>query len=134
MLGEKIGEESGKIIGQRVLPSEGGLPRMEITVQSSGKIIGVDYNATVTYRSGARPGGGLWGEGEGVLMTKDGDSAILTGSGVGKMGAGGAGSWRGALYYQTTSAKLAKLNSLCAVFENEVDATGNATGKYWEWK
>ena len=43
-------------------------------------------------------------------------------------------SWRGALYVQTASPKLARLNSVALVYEYEVDENGNAHGKAWEWK
>ena len=36
MLGEKIGEISGKVTMRRVLPNLGGNPKMETTFQASG--------------------------------------------------------------------------------------------------
>ena len=88
-----------------------------------------------TYRSVARAEGMLHGEGQGVTMTKDGEMASWTGQGVGRfMGRGEAVSFRGALYYQTASSKLARLNSIVVVFEFEVDENGNTHAKLWEWK
>ncbi len=49
-------------------------------------------------------------------------------------GAGGAASWRGAIYYQTESERLERLNGVAGVFEFEVDQEGNTRGKVWEWK
>ena len=40
MLGEKIGEISGKITMQRVLPNLGGDPKMETSFQASGSDVG----------------------------------------------------------------------------------------------
>ncbi len=61
--------------------------------------------------------------------------ASWTGQGVGKFtGRGSAVSFRGAVYYQTTSAKLAHLNNIAVVFEYETDENGNTHGKFWEWK
>ena len=40
MLGEKIGEISGKITMQRVLPSLGGDPKMETSFQATGSVLG----------------------------------------------------------------------------------------------
>jgi len=42
-------------------------------------------------------------------------------------------SYRGCLIYSTTSAKLARLNTLAGVFEFEVDAEGNTHSKIWAW-
>ena len=37
-------------------------------------------------------------------------------------------------YYQTASHKLARLNSVVAVWEYEIDENGNVQGTIWEWK
>jgi hypothetical protein len=134
MLGEKLGEESGRISGRRVLPSEGHGPKIEVSFEASGTILGVEAAGFGTYWSIVRPDGTLFGEGQGVTMTKDGEMASWTAQGVGKFTGGGAASWRGALYYQTASQKLASLNSVVGVFEFEVDAEGNTQATTWEWK
>lgn len=135
MLGEMIGESRGKVTGNRVLPSEGQAPKVETSFQESGKILGVEVTDMGTYWSVARAVGGLYGEGQGVIMTKDGEMAAWTGQGVGRFtGRGSAHSFRGAIYYQTTSAKLARLNNIAVVFEYETDENGNTHGKFWEWK
>ena len=41
MQGEKIGEESGKVTSQRVLPNPGGGPKMETSFQASGTLLAV---------------------------------------------------------------------------------------------
>jgi hypothetical protein len=46
MLGEKIGEISGKMTAQRVLPSLGGNPKMETSFQASGSIVGTSVRDT----------------------------------------------------------------------------------------
>jgi hypothetical protein len=136
MLGEKIGEESGRITVQRVLPSEGqGPPTVEASFEGQGTILGVQESGLGTYTSVLRPDGTLFGQGEGVIMTEDGEAASWKGRGVGRFtGEGTAVSWRGALYYQTASEKLARLNSVAVVFEFEVDAEGNTQATYYEWR
>ena len=47
MLGAQIGEFKGKIMGQRVLDSEG--PRMETSLSSTGSIKGAIVKETVTF-------------------------------------------------------------------------------------
>jgi len=81
-----------------------------------------------------RSGGFLCGEGQGVALTKDGDSVVWVGQGAGHFKAGGGVSWRGAVHYETSSPKLARLNGIAAVFEHETDASENCDTKAWEWK
>ena len=134
MLGEKIGEESGKVTSQRVLANPGGIPKMETSFQTSGTLYGVPHVSRGTYASGVRPDGTVYGEGQGLVMSADGDMASWLGQGVGTLKKGGAISYRGTLYYQTASPKWLRLNSIAAVFEYEVDAQGNTTAGIWEWK
>ena len=49
MLGEKIGEISGKITMQRVLPNLGRYPKMETSFQATGSVLGTNVNDTGTY-------------------------------------------------------------------------------------
>jgi hypothetical protein len=134
MLGEKIGEETGKITGTRVLPSEGGAPKMESSFRATGKLLGIEATDTGTYWAVMRPDGSLYGDGQGVVMARDGGVATWTGQGVGRLTASGGVSWRGAVYYQSASGSLARLNSLVAVFEFESDAEQNTRSQAWEWK
>lgn len=72
MLGDQVGEEKGKITSQRVLDVEAGTPKMETSFSATGKYRGVEATEMGTYWSTPRPGGALHGEGQGVLMSKDG--------------------------------------------------------------
>lgn len=90
MLGEMIGELRGKVTGNRVLPSGGQAPKVETSFQESGKILGVEATDMGTYWSAVRAGGGLYGEGQGVTMTKDGEMAAWTGNGAGRFTGGAA--------------------------------------------
>ena len=134
MLGEKIGGASGKVTSQRVLPNPGGGPKMETSFQSNGTLLGTDVMETGTYWSVVRPDGTLYGEGQGVVMAKDGKMATWIGQGVGTMKKDGTTSYRGAVYYQTSSQKWSRLNKVAAVFEYEVDMQGNSRSELWEWK
>mgnify|MGYP001428669137 CR=1 FL=1 len=135
MLGEKIGEFTGKITGQRVLPSHEGAARVETSFQASGKLLGIEVQEMGTYCGEMRPGGTIYGEGQGVIMTKDGEGATWTGSGYGKLtGKGMGASYRGVLYFKTNSAKLARLNSVCVIFEHDCDENGNTKDQTWEWR
>jgi len=132
MLGDMIGEARGKRTGRRILSTNG--LKVEVSFEDDGTILGVPCHGITTYWAETRPDGSVYGEGQGVVITQDGETLTHKGQGVGKLGPGGAVSYRGAVYYSTTSAKLARLNTVASLFEFEVDAAGNTHAKYWEWK
>ena len=107
---------------------------MEITDQSVGTMYGVSVNSTITYIGALRPNGTISGEGIGVMMTTDGESATYRGTGVGTFTRPGATAWRGALFFETTSPALSRLNGIAVVFEHEVDEGGKSEGRFTEWK
>jgi len=104
MQGEKIGEESGKVTSQRILPNPDGGPKMETSFQASSTLLGTKATNRGTYWSIIRPSGTLYGEGQGIVMGEKGDLATWIGQGVGTMKKDGGVSYRGAVYYQTSSA------------------------------
>ncbi len=132
MLGELIIENTGKRIVRRVL--ETNPPTVEVTFEESGKVLGHATTGMGTYTSEIGPDGTVRGEGQGIVFASDGEGATWKGSGQGKLKPGGAVSYRGILYFQTASAKLARLNAAPGVFEYEVDADGKTHTKVWEWK
>jgi hypothetical protein len=134
MLGEKLGETSGKVTSRRVLANPGGGPKMETTFEASGRILGVEENEVGTYWSVVRPDGTLYGEGQGVIMGKGGEQAAWIGQGVGTIKKDGSVSYRGAVYYQTHAAVWSRLNGIAAIFEFDVDAQGRSRAELWEWK
>jgi hypothetical protein len=138
MLGEQIGEEKGKVTGQRVLDiDESGTPKIETTFSSNAKFKGIDTVNTVTYWTVPRPGGMLYGEAKGVVMSKDvsGEVVTFTAYAVGRFTSLGRARFHGSVYYRTRSTgKLAFLNNLVGLFEHDSDEQGNTSSKIWEWK
>lgn len=132
MLGELLGETTGKRIVRRVLSTEP--PTVEVTFEDNGTMLGVPAGGFGTYTSVVRADGSMYGEGQGLMVTQDGEPINWKGSGQGKFGPGGAVSYRGILYYRTPSQKLAQLNAAPGVFEFEVDAAGNTSTKIWAWQ
>jgi hypothetical protein len=132
MLGDLIGESKGRRIVRRILSTEP--PTAEVTFEASGTILGVGAKENGTYTSQVRADGSIFGTGQGLIITADGESMTWTGTGVGKFGPGGSVSYRGMVFYRTTSQKLARLNNACGAFEFETDPDGNTTSKVWEWK
>jgi len=129
MLGELIGETRGKRIVRRILPDG----KVEVSFEEAGTFLGAAATGFGTYWAEVRPDGTLFGEGQGVVMTKDGAMASWKGMGVGKFVGGGV-SYRGTLSYYSASPALSRLNSVATVFEYDVDEAGNSHTKAWEWK
>lgn len=133
MLGELIGETKGKISNRNVVSVEG--PTIETTISSSGTLNGVQVNEILTYVASPSSKGILHGIGKGVINTQDGEIATFTGEGIGRFDASGLLTWRGAIFFHTSSdGKLEFLNNKVGVFEAQVDSQGNFTDKTWEWE
>jgi hypothetical protein len=134
MLGELLAELKGKSIGKRVLDVAG--PTIEISVSLSGNMRGTSVTTVATYVNKATSTSGvLHGKGQGIVMAGDSEVATFTGEGLGRVDPSGNIKWRAAFFYQTkSSGKLAFLNGIVGVSENEVDAEGNVIEKNWEWK
>ena len=132
MLGEQIGETKGRRLVRRVISTDP--PTAEVSFEDAGQLLGVPTTGMGTYTSTIRPDGSLLGDGQGLNMTQDGETVTWTGTGVGKFGPGGSVSYRGMLFFQTASQKLARINNACGAFEYEVDASGDTISKIWEWK
>ena len=131
MLGEQIAEEAGKVTGFRVVDSAG--PKVEVSIQTKGKLLGNDYQGRATYTSEMQPGGFLFGDGQGVYNTGAG-IAVWKGQGMGKLNPGGGVTYRGSIHFLSANGNLAKLAGTVGVFEHSSDANDNVASKLWEWK
>jgi hypothetical protein len=93
MLGDQIGEVKGKLTGQRVLDieEEQGLPKIEYSFSANGRMKEVDITHMATFWSISRGTGVLYGEGQGVITTRDGSAEMATeiGRGAGQFTDGG---------------------------------------------
>jgi hypothetical protein len=134
MIGEMIGELTGKFVGQRVVRDHKGMLKLEKTMESKGKILGMDVTFVATINNMERPQGGMYSEGNGILMTAKGDKVILHGSGISTGGKVPNVSIRGARYAQTSSPAFSRLNNMALVFEIEMMPDGSVHDKWWEWK
>ena len=132
MLGEQIGETKGRRLVRRVISIDP--PTAEASFEDTGQMFGIPTTGMGTYTSTIRPDGSVFGHGQGLSMTQDGEAITWNATGVGKFGPGGSVSYRGMLFFQTASQKLARVNNACGAFEYEVDASGNTISKVWEWK
>jgi len=133
-LGELVLEDSGQITGIRVLSSDASGTTLELNLQLSGTIRGVDQNTLWTYTMLQRPDGSLYGQGNGVLTTVNGDVIHLIGSGSGKANPGGTVRFCTMLHPHGATGQNADLNGIGLVGEYDVAADGTANNKNWEWK
>ncbi len=132
MLGEQIGETKGRRLVRRVITIDP--PTAEVSFEDTGQMLGIPTTGMGTYTSVIHPDGSVHGQGQGLSLTQDGEAITWTGTGVGKFGPGGSVSYRGMLFFQTASQKLASVNNACGAFEYEVAADGTTVSKIWEWK
>jgi hypothetical protein len=134
VLGDRLGESAGKFTGVRVLPTEGGQIKIEVSFQGRGTLLGQEITDTGTYWQTVRPGGVLYGEGHVLFMTSAETSS--TGSEVGWADPPdlaikpATGVWGSA---QTSSEKLARLGQVADVLEYEVEEDGSYRWTMWEW-
>ena len=134
MLGEKLGSMQ-LTTSNKVLPSNGSLPRFETTTIGSGTLAGTEVNGMATYTADMRPDGTLYGEcpNQGVVIAEDG-VATFTATGIGTFTEDGGSSFKGMVHFQTSAPSLSSLNGVAVVYDWEVDAEGNASWDMWEWK
>ena len=133
MLGEKLGESRGKRSARRVLPADAGF-KVEVSFEERGTLLGVEGFGIGTYTSTSRPDGTMYGEGQGVFMTMDGEGATWKGSGVGKFVGGGAVSYRGAIF-TAPRLKSSPGSTRSPAFSNlKWTLKGTPTRRCWEWK
>ena len=136
-LGDLIKEFRGKITGQRVLDVQ--VPKMETSFTMEGNYRGTPATDVGTYTSMLREVGVLYGEGQGILTTKDGQGmATWIGQGIGRFTGPGKVSFRGSLFFKVPptfeGGKLSDLDNMVGMFEYELDEAGNCSAKTWEWK
>jgi hypothetical protein len=88
-----------------------------------------------TYEVFERIPGQLYGEGQGMLHTRDGEGAIWNGHGVGTVTPDGALRFAASVAYQApATGKLARLNAVLVLVEHTVDRDGSARSTMTEWK
>ena len=134
MLGDKLGEEHGRITMRRVLPGQDyRYVQMEISIETEVTVLGVQGQNIGTYTVWERIPGQMYGEGQGIIMTADGEGAIWNGHGIGHPTADGI-AFAGSVAVQTNSTKLARLNECLMVVEHHANNDGSAHSELYEWK
>jgi hypothetical protein len=135
MLGEKIGEESGRVTGRRILEGDDyRFVKMEVSFETQGTILGRQGMNMGTYTVYERVPGQLYGEGRGIFMSSDGESGIWNGHGVGRMTGDGMGVAFASSIAIQASPGLSQLNGMLVIVEHTTDNEGNARSVLYEWK
>jgi hypothetical protein len=135
MIGDMIGELTGKVVGQRIVRRHHtGELKIERTMESKGKILGNEVTFIATIRTWERPQGGMYSDGNGIMTTMKGEKVIFHGSGISVAGKGTTMNMRGIRYAQTASPSIGRLNNVALVFEMEIMPDGTFHDKWWEWK
>lgn len=140
VLGELIEDETGKVIGHRILDVEG--PKIERSFTMAGKHKGVETTDTGTFwtvmRQGAQAESIMYAEAQGVITAKAGDGmATYKAQGIGRFTSQGKTRFHGSVFFRTSSpgvGKLSFLDNMVGVFEFEGDEQENCSAKVWEWK
>lgn len=133
MIGEMVGDLTGKVVGQRIVHEDGDL-KIERTTESKGKVLGEEVTLLATFWSRERPEGGMMAMGHGILMTAKGEKAKVKGMGISVPHKGPGWSMRGARFLQTGAPSLRRLNDVMLAFEMEITPDGAVRDKWWEWK
>ena len=136
MLGDKIGEDRGRVTGRRALKS--GDPRylkLEISFEAEATVYGIPCQNLGTYEVYERGPGQIYGEGQGMLMTRDGDDAIWNGHGVGTPTPDGGIKFAASIAFQAgATGKLARLNGVLVLVEHTAGGDGKTHSTMTEWK
>jgi hypothetical protein len=134
VLGELFGEASGKITGTRVLPSEDGQIKIEVSFQGQGTLLGQPITDLGTYTQTMRPNGTLYGEGHVLMLAQDGSVADWIGGGVGRqIGAGWKGTYGVFGSFQTATGSLADVAKTANAIEYETEEDGSYRWQAWHW-
>ena len=134
-LGDQLGEASGRITSNRVVAPLGAQAQIEVAFQGSGRMLGQDITDIGTYVQTVRPGGVLYGEGDVLFLSSEGESVHWRGFGVGRpTGAFPAGHFAVCGSAQTESQTLSRLNEVATVVEFDVEQDGSYHWTLWEWR
>lgn len=138
MLADEIGRLRGKIKSQRVIDVTNS-PKIEFNVSTAGTFKDIEVTELHTYISVSGFDGIPYGQTNGIIMTKDGNESIgFTGHATGyNTGNGGKMRYIGSIFFKASSStkeKLAFLNNVLGVFENNIDESNNSEIRLWEWK
>src|SRR5205085_10111649 len=132
MLGERLGQGSGRITSTRVLPSEGQQVWIEASLQGEATLLGQALTVLGTYKQTSMGGGVLRGEGHVLYIAADGSIADWVGGGVGQqIGAGFKCTYGVFGAFQSAQGSLSQLITTASAGEYEVEEDGSFSFQLW---
>ena len=137
MLGEKLGEEEGRVTSRRVLKGDaaGSYMRVEISFEAQGTLLCVQYMNLGTYEIIGRGPGQMYGEGQGIFQGTNGEEGIWNGHGVGEDAGNGVLKFAASIAFQTNTPTLTRLNGMLVLVEHSINMMDNsAKSTLYEWK
>ena len=134
-LGDPLLEQKGRITSQKEI----GPDKTEYSFSANGTIRGnLNITNIGSFWTTSRGDNLTYGQGQGVIMTKDGSSqekANYTFVIIGNTTQEGKPVFRGSSVYNTTATgMLAFLDNLIGIFKGENDEMGDFVSYEWEWK
>lgn len=134
MLGEMIGECTGKVAGIRVISTEGQETKLEVSLQGQGTLLGQAIADFGTLVQSVRSGAVLSGDAHHVMMTANGEAADWSGGGVGqRTGTGFKSTWGGYGRFDSPHGALEPLEAVVTVIEFDVEEDGSYRWRMWTW-
>ena len=134
MLGELMGECTGKVAGIRVVSVEGQETKLEVSLRGEGTLLGQPIADFGTLLQSVRPGAFLRGDAHHVMITASGDIGDWFGGGVGRpTGPGFKSSWGGYGRFESSPGALTPLESAVTAIEFEVEEDGSYRWQMWAW-
>lgn len=134
MLGELIGECTGKVAGIRVVSAEGQETKLEVSLRGEGTLSGQPIADFGTLLQSVRPGAVLRGDAHHVMITTHGDVADWVGGGVGRpTGAGFKSSWGAYGRFESLHGALTPLEAVVTAIEFDVEEDGSYRWQMWAW-
>ena len=134
-LGELVNEESGQITGVRIISADASGTTAEVSLRTEGTIRGTKQVTYWTYNQIQRLDGSIYGSGQGVMTTENGDVINLIGSGSAKVPvAGNPTLYRVINHYHSASENFEDLNYIAVIGEYDISSDGSTIGRFWEWK
>ena len=135
--GEPFYVEQTKSTGIRVVDVTHG-PKVEVSFAGNGTINGTtnvtDIGTRWTIPTNTS-GNTLYGEGQGVLTTQQGEMVTYTQQAIGQITPEGRVVFQGSMSFKALSptGQLASLNNQMGIYKYESDLSGNAQRQVWEW-
>ena len=134
MLSDMIGEVSGSVTGVRVIPSDGGPPKLEVSFRGAGQFLDVPCESFGTAVRTLHEDNTYVGESEFVFVTSDGDTASWKAIAIGAPTGRGHGVRSAACgTFHQASGKLAVLARWPMVVEFESDESDKISLHAWQW-